>query len=227
MTNIAPVKLENKIKIVLGINFSILGEGIKKILEEDQELIVVEKANNLLDLVEIFKNGIGDVFLIDYELPGFDTSSISSLLRNNDSKKLIVMLDKDYPEDTLVEIVSAGVHGYLLKNSNSEHLRKSVKSVYKNELWVERKILTRVVKDAISGNKTNIKDIENRLVDLTETESKIVKLALRGYSNKKIASHLYLSDKTVKFHLYKVFKKLSIKNRSELILYCFKSGLVS
>jgi len=227
MTNIAPEKLENKIKIVLGINFSILGEGIKKILEEDQKLIVVEKANNLLDLVEIFKNGIGDVFLVDYELPGFDTRSISSLLRNNDSTKLIVMLDKDYPEDTLVEIVSAGVHGYLLKNSNSEHLQKSVKSVFKNELWVERKILTRVVKDAISGNKTNINDIENRLVDLTETESKIVKLALRGYSNKKIASHLYLSDKTVKFHLYKVFKKLSIKNRSELILYCFKSGLVS
>ena len=227
MSNIAPGKQENKIKIVLGINFSILGEGLKKILEEDEELVVIEKAINLLDLVELFKNGIGNVYLVDYELPGFDTSSIASLLRNNDNTKLIIMLDRDYPEETLVEIVSAGAHGYLLKDSNSEHLRKSVKSVYKNELWVERKILTRVVKDAISGNKTNIKDIENRLVDLTETESKIVKLALRGYSNKKIASHLYLSDKTVKFHLYKVFKKLSIKNRSELILYCFKSGLVN
>lgn len=227
MSKLASVKLENKIKIVLGINFSILGEGIKKILEEDKELMVVEKANNLLDLVEIFKNGIGDVFLVDYELPGLDKSSITSLLRNNDNTKLLILLDKDYPEDTLVEIVSAGAHGYLLKNSNSEHLRKSVKTVYKNELWVERKILTRVVKNAISGNKTNIKDIDNRLADLTETESKIVKLALRGYSNKKIASHLYLSDKTVKFHLYKVFKKLSIKNRSELILYCLKSGLVS
>lgn len=227
MNKLAPLKIENKIKIVLGINFSILGEGIKKILEDDEELIVVNKVNNLLDLVEIFKNGIGDVFLVDYELPGLDTSSISSLLRNGDNTKLIIMLDKDYPEETLVDIVSAGAHGYLLKNSSSEHLRKSVKSVYKNELWVERKILTRVVKDAISGNKTTFKDIENKLVDLTETESKIVKLALRGYSNKKIASHLYLSDKTVKFHLYKVFKKLSIKNRSELILYCYKSGLVS
>lgn len=226
MTKLATVKPENKIKVVMGINFSILGEGIKKILEEDDQLVVVDNVNNLLDLVEIFKNGIGDVFLVDFDLPGLDISSLSSLMKSNDNQKVIIMLDRDYPEYTLVDIVSSGAHGYLLKNSNSEHLRKSVKSVYNNELWVERKILTRVVKEAIAGNKTNFKEIENRLVDLTETETKIVKLALRGYSNKKIASNLYLSDKTVKFHLYKVFKKLSIKNRSELILYCFKNGLV-
>lgn len=217
----------NKIKVVLGVHFPILGEGIKKILEEDNELVVVDSVDNILDLIEVYNNRVGDVFLVDYEMPGFDISSISSLVRKNEETKLLIILNKDYKDDTLINITNAGAHGYLLKNTNSDHLKKAVKSVCKNELWIERKILTRVVKEAVSGNKTTVKDIENKLTDLTQTESKIVKLVLRGYSNKKIASSLYLSEKTVKFHLYKVFKKLSIKSRSELILYCFKIGLAS
>ncbi|MGH7791024.1 MAG: response regulator transcription factor, partial [Thermodesulfobacteriota bacterium] len=67
----------------------------------------------------------------------------------------------------------------------------------------------------------------NTIYNLTETETKIVKLVFTGLANKDIAKDIYLSEKTVKFHLYKIFKKLSVKNRSQLILYGFHKGLIN
>jgi DNA-binding CsgD family transcriptional regulator len=70
-------------------------------------------------------------------------------------------------------------------------------------------------------------NLKGQIYDLTETEIKIIKLVLTGMTNKEIADELYISEKTVKFHLYKVFKKLTLKNRSELMLFGFHSGLIS
>jgi two-component system response regulator DegU len=70
-------------------------------------------------------------------------------------------------------------------------------------------------------------NLKGQIYDLTETEIKIIKLVLTGMTNKEIADELYISEKTVKFHLYKVFKKLTLKNRSELMLFGFRNGLIS
>jgi len=228
MSKTASAKLvDKKIRVVLGCNFSILSEGITKLLEQDREIEIIAIVNNLLDLIEVYKNGSADIFLIDFELPGFELYRVSTLIKRNKDVKFLMILNKDYEEDILVEIISAGASGYILRQSDSEHLKKAIKAVYNNELWVERKILTRVVKEAISKGKENLKDIDNKFIELTETESKIVKLVLQGFSNRNIADHLFLSEKTVKFHLYKIFKKLSVKSRSELILFCFKNRLIS
>ena len=217
---------ENKIQILLGCTSSILGEGIKKLIEEDSDLVVAQKISSLLDVFEHYKNSSVNIFVLEYELPGFEISKIKNLIKKNSHIKLLVLLNKDYEEDILVKIIRAGASGYILKGSDSYHLRKAVKGVCANELWVERRILSRVVKDVINENKADTEKVDNTIVELTEAESKIVKLVLQGLSNRKIADHLYLSEKTVKFHLYKTFKKLQVKNRSELILYCFKNKLI-
>ncbi len=80
--------------------------------------------------------------------------------------------------------------------------------------------------DAFSTPSKNDKG-KDQIYGLTETEAKVVKHVLSGLTNKEIASQLYISEKTVKFHLYKIFKKLETKNRSELILFGFRNGLVS
>jgi DNA-binding NarL/FixJ family response regulator len=227
MTKLANAEVDvNKIQILLGCSSSILAEGIKKLLEEDSELKVVQKINSLLDVFEHYKNSSVNIFVVEFELPGFEVSKIKNLINKNSHIKLMVLLNKDYEDEILVKIIRAGASGYILKGSDSNHLRKAVKGVCANELWVERRILSRVVKDVINENKADTEKVDNTIVELTEAESKIVKLVLQGLSNRKIADHLYLSEKTVKFHLYKTFKKLKVKNRSELILYCFKNKLI-
>ncbi|NIS08492.1 MAG: response regulator transcription factor [Candidatus Dadabacteria bacterium] len=227
MTKTSSVQADtNSIQVLLGCSSSILGEGIKKLIEEDSDLKVVQKITSLLDVFEHYKNNSVDIFVVEYELPGFEISKIKNLINKNGNIKILVLLNKDYEDDVLVKTIRAGASGYVLTDSDSSHLRKAVKGVFNNELWVERRILSRVVKDVINENKADTEKIENTIVELTEAESKIVKLVLQGLSNRAIANHLYLSEKTVKFHLYKTFKKLKVKNRSELILYCFKNKLV-
>ncbi|HSG31675.1 MAG TPA: response regulator transcription factor [Thermodesulfobacteriota bacterium] len=216
----------DSIQILLGCSSSILGEGIKKLIEEDADLKVVQKITSLLDVFEHYKNTSVDVFVIEYELPGFEVSKIKNLINKNSNIKILVLLNKEYEDEVLVKTIRAGASGYVLTGSDSSHLRKAVKGVCQNELWVERRILSRVVKDVINENKADTEKVDSTIVELTEAESRIVKLVLQGLSNRAIADHLYLSEKTVKFHLYKTFKKLKVKNRSELILYCFKNKLI-
>ena len=81
MTELASAEVkEKKIQILLGCSSSILGEGIKKLIEEDSELNVAQKINSLLDVFEHYKNSSVNIFVIEYELPGFEISKIKNLI---------------------------------------------------------------------------------------------------------------------------------------------------
>jgi DNA-binding NarL/FixJ family response regulator len=205
------------IKTVVACHFPLLREGISKILEDGGEIGVVAKVSNLIDLIQSCEEFEFDILLLDVELRGLNLTRILNLMKKNKGAKVILIIDNDYNENLLINAIRSGVRGYLVKDTDSKHLVKSVNAVYNGELWVERKLMGKVLDVRSKGE----------IYDLTETEIKIIKLVLNGYTNKDVADELYISEKTVKFHLYKVFKKLKVKNRSELILFGFRHGLVN
>jgi len=139
--------------------------------------------------------------------------------------KVILLIDGDYSENLLINAIRSGVRGYLLKDADSSELIKSVKAVFDRELWADRKLMGKVVNG--SSYPTKKVEVKGQIYDLTETEIKIIKLLLTGLTYREIADELYISEKTVKFHLYKVFKKLTLKYRAELILFGFRHGFVT
>lgn len=215
------------IQVVVACYYPLLREGISKIIEDDKNIEIVQRVSNLLDLVQVCEEFKFDVLLLDIDLRGINLTKILQLLKKNKNAKLILIVDNDYNENTLISAIRSGVRGYLLKNTESKHLTKAIKSVNDGELWVERKMMVKVLEAFSSSPKMKGKKRKSAVYELTETETKIVKLVLNGLSNRDIAKDLYISEKTVKFHLYKIFKKLSVKNRSALILYGFRNGFVS
>jgi DNA-binding NarL/FixJ family response regulator len=215
------------IQVVVACYYPLLREGISKIIEDDKNIEIVQRVSNLLDLVQVCEEFKFDVLLLDIDLRGINLTKILQLLKKNKNAKVILIVDNDYNENTLISAIRSGVRGYLLKNTESKHLTKAIKSVNDGELWVERKMMVKVLEAFSSSPKMKGKKRKSAVYELTETETKIVKLVLNGLSNKDIAKDLYISEKTVKFHLYKIFKKLSVKNRSALILYGFRNGFVS
>ncbi len=215
------------IRVVVACYYPLLREGISKIIEDDKNIEIVQRVSNLLDLVQVCEEVKFDALLLDIDLRGLNVTKVLQLLKKNKNAKVILIVDNDYNENTLISAIRSGVRGYLLKNTESKHLTKAIKSVNDGELWVERKMMVKVLEAFSSSSKMKGKKRKSAVYDLTETETKIVKLVLTGLSNRDIAKDLYLSEKTVKFHLYKIFKKLSVKNRSELILYGFRNGFVS
>lgn len=213
---------DEALSIVLACYYPLLVEGVCKILESDKSIQVVSKVSNVLDLVQVCEGLSFDVLLLDVDLQGLNLSKVLQLLKKNKTAKVILIINDDYSENMLINAIRSGVRGYLLKDTDSSRLVKAIKAVNDGELWVERKMMIKVL-EAFSSPRRGAKGSKS-IYDLTETETKVVKLVLSGCSNKDIAKNLFLSEKTVKFHLYKVFRKLSVKNRSELILYGFRNG---
>jgi len=223
MQNVSHLKkTDGTLRMVLACYYPLLVEGVCKILESDKSIHVVSKISNVLDLVQACEGLNFDVLLLDVDLQGLNLSKVLQMLKKNKAAKVILIINDDYNENMLINAIRSGVRGYLLKNADSSRLIKAIKAVNDGELWVERKMMIKVI-EAFSSPRRGAKDGRS-IYDLTETETRVVKLVLGGGSNKDIAKNLYLSEKTVKFHLYKIFKKLSVKNRSELILYGFRNG---
>ncbi|MFI5321976.1 MAG: LuxR C-terminal-related transcriptional regulator [Thermodesulfobacteriota bacterium] len=213
------------IKTVVACHYPLLREGISKILADEGNINIVSEVSNLIDLIQSCEEHNFDILLLDVDLRGINLARIMTLIKNNKTAKVILIIDNDYNENLLINAIRSGVRGYLVKDTDSKHLIKSVAAVHSGELWVERKLMGKV----LDGSAYPAKTIRGKgeIYDLTETEIKIIKLVLNGYTNKNVADELYISEKTVKFHLYKVYKKLKVKNRSELILFGFRHGLVS
>ena len=213
------------VKTIVACRYPLVQEGLSKILEEDKAIKVVSGVSNLIDLIESCKQFDFDILLLGVELKGLNLTKILGLVKKNKSAKVILLIDHNYSENLLINAIRSGVRGYVLKDVDSSHLFKSVKAVFDGELWAERKLMGKVVDG--SSYPTKKLEVKGQIYDLTETEIKIIKLVLTGMTNREVADELYISEKTVKFHLYKIFKKLTIKNRAGLILFGFRNGFVT
>lgn len=213
------------VKTIVACRYPLVQEGLSKILEEDKAIKVVSGVSNLIDLIESCKQFDFDILLLGIELKGLNLTKILGLVKKNKNAKVILLIDRDYSENLLINAIRSGVRGYVLKDVDSSHLIKSVKAVFDGELWVERKLMGKVV-DGYSYPTKKL-EVKGQIYDLTETEIKIIKLVLTGMTNREVADELYISEKTVKFHLYKIFKKLRVKNRAGLILFGFRNGFVT
>ena len=216
-----------KINIILASNNRLFREGIATILKEDKNIEIVSEASNPLEVVQSCQEYSFDVLLISVDLNGLNLKKILRLVKEKNSGKVILIVDKHYDEDGLVDAISSGLRGYILKDSNSMQLRNAINAVHEGQLWIERKITAKAFDAFLYPDIKRRRSRTSTLYDLTDTELNIVKMVVNGDSNKKIAENLYLSEKTVKFHMYKVFKKLSLKSRSQLILHCFRSGMLN
>ena len=170
------------IRTIVACRYPLLREGIAKILEEDGSLSIVSKVSNLIDLIEACEKSDFDILLLDLDLKGLNLNKVLGLFKKKKSAKIILIVDSDHSENVLVNSIRSGVRGYLQKDAESSHLIKSVKVVHNGELWVERKIMGKVL-DGVSYPSTSEKS-KGDIYDLTETEITIVELVLEGNTNK-------------------------------------------
>ncbi|HEX9665627.1 MAG TPA: response regulator transcription factor [Thermodesulfobacteriota bacterium] len=216
-----------KTNIILASNNRLFRDGIAKILKEDKDIEIVSELSNALEVIRGCQEYLFDILLISVNLEGLNLKRILKMVKKKNRGKVLLFIDRQYDEDELVDAISLGLRGYLLRDSNSKQLKEAIDAVSEGQFWIERKIAGKVFDAFLYRRKNRRGSRTGTLYDLTDTELNIVKMVVSGYSNKTIASHMYISEKTVKFHLYKVFKKLSIKSRSQLILHCFRSGMLN
>lgn len=206
------------IKVMIADDQIIVREGLKKILSLDNEIEVVCEAENGYDVLEKLSNHIVDIILMDVRMPKMDGIKAASIVKNQYPNIKIIILTTFNEDEYLFEGIKNGISGYLLKDSEIDYIIKSIKEAYKNKMMFDPCVTPKLV-NAInkqSENKISKKEI---LSKLTERETEILNLVIKGKSNQEIADTLFISEGTVKNYISKILKKLNLQRRTQLAAY--------
>lgn len=196
-------------------------EGIRKILEPVEEIKITAESSNRPELISIIQQKKPHVLFIDTAIPNLDTLEALESIKEKSPDTKVILLLHNLDEDFIINAISLGVQGFLTGTSNAEQFVQAIKTVRKNEIWLDIKNLTNIITRLVP-TRDNLKLLKS---NLTNREEEIVKLVVQGLSNKQISKKLLISENTVKNHLTNIFNKVGISNRSQLLNLIGKSVL--
>jgi NarL family two-component system response regulator LiaR len=215
------VILEETIKILIVDDHTVVRSALHLMLDLKPGLEVIGEAQDGLEAINQTKLLKPDVILMDLEMPRMGgLESIMEIHREFPAVHILV-LTSFVDDQKIAAAIKAGAMNYLLKNSTPGELVQAIKDVYIGSTNLSPDISRRL----IAGLQEPVKSVSNT-PSLTGRESEILSLSARGLSNPEIATALYISEGTVRFHFSNIFKKLQVANRSQAILYAHRQGWV-
>lgn len=211
-----------RIKTLLVDDHKIVRDGIKMILDTDQNLEVTAEASNGVEALKFLeKDNDIDVVLMDISMPelnGVDTTEIIKKLYN---KINILALTMHTEESYIMNMLKAGALGYVLKDISSDKLVEAVKTVADGKNYYSNGVSATVINRLL--NKSESEEQKNKLSD---REISVIEQVAKGYTNNEIAKILEISSRTVETHRRNILKKLDLKNTAEMINYAIREGIV-
>lgn len=171
-----------------------------------------------------------DVLIVDLCLLGENGITEISSLKDIQPKLNIIVMTDHADEREEISAILFGAKAYCHTERDVSLLPKVVKTVLSNELWVDRKFVTRLlaeIDDITSARRRETKSLDAGMAKMTPRETEIAEFVARGASNRKIAEDLNISERTVKAHLGVIFRKLGIHDRLQLALYMNRHQQIS
>jgi DNA-binding NarL/FixJ family response regulator len=213
------------VRIVLADHQPIFRDGLKWLLQSEPGFVVVGEAGTASQALQMVGELSPDVMLLDMKLPGGGLNVLKKLGAMPQPVRPIA-LTESIEKDVLVEALKHGARGVILKESTTELLFKSIRSVLENQYWVSRQDIGRLIDAMRQLTQQHAADAHAKRFKLTRREMDIVSAVAAGESNKGIAERLKLSEDTVKHHVSSVFDKLGVFSRLELAVFAINHKLV-
>ncbi len=216
------------IKVIIVDDHALIREGLTKILSLEADIEVVGEASSGSEAVEKVAYIDADIVLMDINMPGMSGVEACKIIKGEKPAIGIIALTIHDQEEYLFECIRAGTSAYLLKDVSPGQLVDTIKGVARGESFIPPKLMSRVfleINRLSDPPKTDARDISDEL--LTPREKEVLRLVAQGESNRSIAKNLFISEKTVKNHLYRIFQKLEVDDRTQAALYAVKSKLVN
>ncbi|WP_439020636.1 response regulator [Bacillus thuringiensis] len=209
------------IKILVVDDHAFLRDAIRSILEDESDMKVVGEASSGDEVLGKVEECGPDCILMDINLPGKNGIEATELVKKKYPNCRVLVFTMYEHDEYLMDALQAGADGYLLKDSSSEQVVAAIRMLYQGDSVIH----PRMTKKLITYHQQKMK-VESNENELTEREKEILFELVKGLSNKEIAEVLYISDKTVKIHINKIFKKLNVKSRSQAVIYAVRNQLV-
>ncbi len=201
-----------KIKIIIAEDSDFVRDGMRIILDMDEDFEVIGCAKNGREAIQIAGKHTPDIFLMDIQMPEMDGIEATKYIVENDLGKVLILTTFD--DDELVQsALKNGAKGYLIKNHTPEHLKQMIKSVYYGTGVMEEAIFENLAKNTDVGKHGFCEE------GYTAREMDIIKAVAEGLSNKEIANRLFITEGTVKNYITSILAKENLSHRTALAVY--------
>ncbi|MBS4014737.1 MAG: response regulator transcription factor [Bacteroidetes bacterium] len=215
-----------KIKIAIIDDHKIVREGLKSMLMGINDFEIIAEGGNEADLLEILKNHIPSVIIMDISMPGKSGIELTSHVTDNYADIKVLILTTCCDEDSVVDSMEAGAHGFLHKECTLQELENAIKSVNAGEGYFSENITGIIYKSYITRIRSDKAYKQDPKKALSEREVEVIKMFSEGLSYKEIADRMNLSTKTVEAHKANILKKLDLHNIIDLVKYAIKHKII-
>ena len=212
------------VRIVIIDDHQLFRDGLKSIFSAEEDIELVGEAADATAGLEIVRETLPDVLLLDISIPGISGLEICRQITTSHPEIRIIILTMHRSETYVTSAFSAGAMGYVLKHSAVEELTTAIRSVNSGKKYISSE-LTEAILDKYVTKVEEDKNADS-VSELSERENEIVRLIVQGWDSNKIANALHLSPATVKTHRAQIMRKLGVHKNIELVKYAVKKGII-
>lgn len=214
---------QQRIRIVIADDQRLFRECIAGMLNSTPDFEVVGMAGNGLEAAELARQLVPDVMLLDIKMPHMDGIEVVRQLKTELPLLRFILLTTFVTDGYVLEGLAAGANGYILKDMSTIGLISAIKSVYAGEQVTAPNVAQRMIQLLDKRKHSEGREAHD---ELTTREMQMLVLMAKGMTVKEIARALSVSEKTVRNHMSNIYHKLNIYDRSQVVLYAVRKGLV-
>lgn len=211
------------IRIALADDHEIVRSGFRMLIENEPDMVVIGEAADGTQAYEVVSKEKPDVLLMDISMPPGQSGLVACerIAKDHPSTRIVIVTMFAEPE-YLYFTLRGGASGYVLKNSSPEELLGAIRSVVGGGTYIHPKMAASLTEQLFASDK----GADASYKKLSTRELEILQLLAKGYTNKEISEIVFLSVKTVEAHRSKIYTKLGLKTRADLVAYAIAHKLL-
>ncbi|EXX84596.1 chemotaxis protein CheY [Paenibacillus darwinianus] len=234
--------VNRKIKVLIADDHQLFREGLKRILNMEDDLEVIGECGDGIQVLEFCNHTRPEVVLMDINMPIENGVVATERLRDIFPEVKVLILSIHDDESYVFETLRKGASGYLLKDMEAESLVNAIRSVVGGHAYIHPKVTGKLINQlrrmtyldeigvmsgAAATKEAGVKFIAGDNNPLTRREAEVLRLMAEGKSNKLIGEFLYISEKTVKNHVSSILQKMEVDDRTQAVIHSIKNGWVT
>jgi NarL family two-component system response regulator LiaR len=213
--------MKTPIKVLLVDDHEMVRIGLAAVLGTEEDIELVGEASSGEEGIRIVEKYKPDVVLMDLVMEGMDgIEATRRILAIHPACKVIV-LTSYLDDEKIYPVIEAGAFSYLLKTSRATEISQAIRAAMNDQPVLESQVASKIMNRFRQEKQENLPHL-----NLTEREMDVLRLIAAGKSNQEVADELFISVKTVKYHVTNLLAKLGVEDRTQAAIYAYKHGLV-
>jgi two-component system NarL family response regulator len=202
------------IRVLIADDHSVVRQGLAALIEQEPDMTVVAQARDGNEAIELFRQHLPDVTLMDLRMPNMDgVKAIATICAEISTAQILVLTTFDGDED-IYRGLRAGARGYLLKDAEPDELLEAIRMISRGQKYIPSSVGAKLAERMSNP-------------ELSDRELEVIRLIALGKSNHDISTDLNISESTVKFHINRILSKLGVSDRTQAVIVALKRGIAN